>query len=75
MAEDVIAPDARALEFIQRADSDEIFPRVANQETAKTAWISKNLEVIHMTELRNYKVFERDFGYSRMRMMKCCMLI
>lgn len=62
VAEDIIARDARALGFIQRADSDEIFPRVANQETAKTAWISKNIEVIHMSELWNYKVFDETLN-------------
>ena len=37
-AHDLVARDARVVGLIQNSVSDEIFPRIANQETAKAAW-------------------------------------
>ncbi|XP_048422289.1 uncharacterized protein LOC125469239 [Pyrus x bretschneideri] len=37
--QDFISRDAKALGLIQGAVSDEIFPRIANQETANDAWM------------------------------------
>lgn len=38
VVQDLMAQEAKALRLIQGAVLDEIFSRIANQETAKAAW-------------------------------------
>ncbi|KAM0955117.1 hypothetical protein ACFX2A_024040 [Malus domestica] len=61
--------DARALGIIQGAVSDFIFPRIANEETAKAAWDTLQQEYIGDVKVRKVKLqsLRRDFEYTRMR--------
>ncbi|KAM1485555.1 hypothetical protein TB1_036396 [Malus domestica] len=61
--------DARALGIIQGAVSDTIFPRIANEETAKGAWEVLQQEYRGDTKVRKVKLqsLRRDFEYTRMR--------
>ncbi|KAM0969390.1 hypothetical protein COP2_018032 [Malus domestica] len=61
--------DAKALGIIQGAISDVIFPRIANEETAKTAWDTLQQEYRGDVKVRKVKLqsLRRDFEYTRMR--------
>ncbi|KAM1079184.1 hypothetical protein ACFX2B_013776 [Malus domestica] len=61
--------DARALGIIQGAVSDFIFPRIANEETAKAAWDTLQQEYRGDVKVRKVKLqsLRRDFEYTRMR--------
>ena len=61
--------DARALGIIQGVVSYTIFPRIANEETAKGAWEVLQQEYRGDTKVRNVKLqsLRRDFEYTRMR--------
>ncbi|XP_070661289.1 uncharacterized protein [Malus domestica] len=61
--------NARALGIIQGAVSDTIFPRIANEETAKGAWEVLQQGYRGDTKVRKVKLqsLRRDFEYTRMR--------
>ncbi|CAN6726057.1 unnamed protein product [Malus baccata var. baccata] len=61
--------DARALGIIQGAVSDTIFPRIANEKTAKGAWEVLQQEYKGDTKVRKVKLqsLRRDFEYTRMK--------
>ncbi|KAM2030938.1 hypothetical protein ACFX16_042257 [Malus domestica] len=60
--------DAKALGIIQGAVSDEIFPRISNFETSKTAWDVLQQEFRGDKKVRSVKLqcLRRDFEYTRM---------
>ncbi|CAL2253622.1 unnamed protein product [Prunus armeniaca] len=60
--------DARALGIIQGAVSDQIFPRIATQESAKAAWDILKQEFVGDKQVRSVKLrgLRRDFEYTRM---------
>ncbi|XP_070681678.1 uncharacterized protein [Malus domestica] len=61
--------DAKALGIIQGAISDVIFPRIANEETAKAAWDTLQQEYIGDVKVRKVKLqsLRRDFEYTCMK--------
>ncbi|CAL2228368.1 unnamed protein product [Prunus armeniaca] len=67
MRENVVK-DARALGIIQGAVSDQFFPRIATQETAKAAWDILKQEFAGDKKVRSLKLqgLRRDFDYTRM---------
>ncbi|KAM2898028.1 hypothetical protein COP2_007603 [Malus domestica] len=67
MRENVVK-DARALEIIQGAVSDQIFPRITTQESAKVMWDILKQEFVGDKQVRSVKLqgLRRDFEYTRM---------
>ncbi|XP_048436518.1 uncharacterized protein LOC125475589 [Pyrus x bretschneideri] len=67
MRENVVK-DARALGIIQGAVSDQIFPRIATQESAKVAWDILKQEFVGDKQVRSMKLqgLRRDFEYIHM---------
>ncbi|KAI5335543.1 hypothetical protein L3X38_025676 [Prunus dulcis] len=63
-----LVKDARALGIIQGAVSDQIFPRIATQESAKAAWDILKQEFVGDKQVRYVKLqgLRRDFEYTRM---------
>ncbi|XP_068309916.1 uncharacterized protein [Pyrus communis] len=69
VAQDLISRDAKALGLIQGVVSDEIFPRIANQETAKDAWDVLKQEFKGDAQVMVVKLqgICKDFEYARMK--------
>lgn len=67
--EENIAKDAKALGLIQSAVSDDIFPRIALQETAKDAWEILQKEFRGDKKVRSVRLqaLRRDFEYMCMQ--------
>ncbi|XP_016647074.1 PREDICTED: uncharacterized protein LOC107880314 [Prunus mume] len=65
----VYMQDAKALGIIQTVVSDQIFPRIANAETAKIAWDLLCGEYHGGDQVRSVKLqnLRREFEYARMR--------
>ncbi|CAN6693795.1 unnamed protein product [Malus baccata var. baccata] len=65
----VLMKDAKALGIIQNAVSDQIFPRIANAESAKMAWDLLYGEYHGGDQVRSVKLqnLRREFEYARMR--------
>ncbi|XP_024179138.1 uncharacterized protein LOC112185163 [Rosa chinensis] len=63
-----IKKDAKVLGILQNSVSDEIFPRITNEETAKAAWDVLLLEFKGSEKVRAVKLqsLRRDFEYTRM---------
>ncbi|KAB2632110.1 hypothetical protein D8674_028357 [Pyrus ussuriensis x Pyrus communis] len=63
-----VVKDAKALGIIQGAVSDQIFPRIATQESAKAAWDILKQEFVGDKQVRSVKLqgLRRDFEYTRM---------
>lgn len=63
-----VVKDARALAIIQGAVSDQIFPRIATQESAKAMWDILKQEFDGDKQVRSVKLqgLRRDFEYTRM---------
>nr|XP_011470671.1 PREDICTED: uncharacterized protein LOC105353321 [Fragaria vesca subsp. vesca] len=63
-----IKKDAKALGILQTAITDAIFPRIANERTAKGAWDVLKVEFKGSDKVRAVKVqfLRRDFEYTRM---------
>ncbi|TQD71588.1 hypothetical protein C1H46_042881 [Malus baccata] len=61
--------DAKALGIIQNAVSDQIFPRIANAESAKMAWDLLYGEYHGGDQVRSVKLQNliREFEYAKMR--------
>ncbi|BBG93432.1 Histone superfamily protein [Prunus dulcis] len=55
----LLMKDAKALGIIQGAVSDDIFPRISNEETSKDAW-----DVLH---IKSFMGLRRDFEYTRIK--------
>ncbi|KAI5347590.1 hypothetical protein L3X38_000477 [Prunus dulcis] len=68
MAE-ILMKDARALRLIQSAVSDQIFPRIVNEETSKGAWDILKQEFRGDKQVRSVKLqgLRREFEYTRMK--------
>ncbi|CAL2231983.1 unnamed protein product [Prunus armeniaca] len=68
MAE-LLMKDARAFGLIQSAVSDQLFPRIVNEETSKGAWDILKLEFRGDKQVRNVKLqgLRREFEYTRMK--------
>ena len=66
---EILMKDARALGMIQGAVSDQIFPRIVNEETSKRAWDILKGEFRGDKQVRNVKLqgLRRDFEYTRMK--------
>ncbi|KAM2091058.1 hypothetical protein ACFX1T_029593 [Malus domestica] len=66
---EILMKDARALGMIQGAVSDQIFPRIVNEETSKGAWDVLKGEFRGDKQVRNVKLqgLRRDFEYTRMK--------
>ncbi|CAN6570977.1 unnamed protein product [Malus baccata var. baccata] len=66
---EILMKDARALGMIQGAVSDQIFPRIVNEETSKGAWDALKGEFRGDKQVRNVKLqgLRRDFEYTRMK--------
>ncbi|CAL9020481.1 unnamed protein product [Prunus brigantina] len=65
----ILMKDARALGLIQSAVSDQLFPRIVNEETSKGAWDILKLEFKGDKQVRNVKLqgLRREFEYTRMK--------
>ncbi|CAN6704643.1 unnamed protein product [Malus baccata var. baccata] len=65
----VFMRDAKALEIIQNAVYDQIFPRIANADSAKMAWDLLYGEYHSGDQVRSVKLqnLRREFEYARMR--------
>ncbi|CAL8990057.1 unnamed protein product [Prunus brigantina] len=65
----VLMKDAKALGIIQNAVSDQIFPRIANADSAKMAWNLLYSEYHGGDQVRSVKLqnLRREFEYMRMR--------
>ncbi|CAL9003906.1 unnamed protein product [Prunus brigantina] len=61
--------DARAHGLIQGAVSDQIFPRIVNEETSKVAWDILKQEFRGDKQVRSVKLqgLRREFEYTRMK--------
>ncbi|XP_034208077.1 uncharacterized protein LOC117621618 [Prunus dulcis] len=68
MAE-ILMKDARALGLIQSAVSDQIFPRIVNEETSKSAWDILKQKFRGDKQVRSVKLqgLRREFEYTRMK--------
>ncbi|CAL9012706.1 unnamed protein product [Prunus brigantina] len=68
MAE-ILMKDARALGLIQSAVSDQIFPRIVNEETSKGAWDILKQEFRGDKQVRSVKLqgLHREFKYTQMK--------
>ncbi|XP_016651519.1 PREDICTED: uncharacterized protein LOC107881690 [Prunus mume] len=66
---EVLMKDACALGLIQSAVSDQLFPRIVNEETSKGAWDTPKLEFRGDKQVRNVKLqgLRREFEYTRMK--------
>ncbi|XP_070676311.1 uncharacterized protein [Malus domestica] len=66
---EILMNDARALGMIQGAVSDQIFPRIVNEETSKGAGDVLKGEFRGDKQVRNVKLqgLRRDFEYTRMK--------
>lgn len=60
--------NAKSLEIIQRAISDQIFPRIATQETTKSAYDVLKQEFVGDKQVKACKLqgLHHDFEYTRM---------
>ena len=69
MVAQILMKDARALGLIQSAVSDQLFPRIVNEETSKGAWDILKLEFRGDKQVRNVKLqgLRREFEYARMK--------
>ncbi|CAL2238017.1 unnamed protein product [Prunus armeniaca] len=69
MVVQTLMKDARALGLIQSAVSDQLFPRIVNEETSKGAWDILKLEFRGDKQVRNVKLqgLRREFEYTRMK--------
>ncbi|KAI5340789.1 hypothetical protein L3X38_020063 [Prunus dulcis] len=67
--EENVAKDTKALGLIQSAVFDEIFPKIALQESAKAAWEILQQEFRGDKKVRSVKLqaLRRDFEYTRMQ--------
>ncbi|KAI5337779.1 hypothetical protein L3X38_017050 [Prunus dulcis] len=65
----LLMKDAKALGIIQAAVSDDIFPRISNEETSKGAWDILHQEFHGDKQVRSIMLqgLRRDFEYTRMR--------
>ncbi|CAL2280507.1 unnamed protein product [Prunus armeniaca] len=65
----VLMKDAKALGIIQNAVSDQIFPQIANADSAKMAWNLLYSEYHDGDQVRSVKLqnLRREFEYMRMR--------
>nr|XP_017183598.2 uncharacterized protein LOC108171661 [Malus domestica] len=65
----IFMKDAKALGIIQNAVSDQIFPRIANADSAKMAWDLLYGEYHGGDQVRSVKLqnLRREFEYTRMR--------
>ncbi|CAL9001482.1 unnamed protein product, partial [Prunus brigantina] len=65
----LLMKDAKALGIIQGAVSNDIFPRISNEETSKGAWDILHQEFHGDKQVRSIKLqgLRRDFEYTRMR--------
>ncbi|KAI5341218.1 hypothetical protein L3X38_020492 [Prunus dulcis] len=65
----LLMKDAKALGIIQCAISDDIFPRISNEETSKGAWDILHQEFHGDKQVRSIMLqgLRRDFEYTRMR--------
>ncbi|KAI5325793.1 hypothetical protein L3X38_034867 [Prunus dulcis] len=65
----LLMKDAKALNIIQGAVSDDIFPRISNEETSKGAWDILHQEFHGDKQVRSIMLqgLRRDFEYTRMR--------
>ncbi|KAI5318138.1 hypothetical protein L3X38_037846 [Prunus dulcis] len=65
----ILMKDAKALGIIQNAVSDQIFPRIANADSAKMAWNLLYSEYHGGEHVRSVKLqnLRREFEYTRMR--------
>nr|XP_011459881.1 PREDICTED: uncharacterized protein LOC105350146 [Fragaria vesca subsp. vesca] len=63
-----IKKDAKTLRILQTVVTDAIFPRIANERTAKGAWNVLKVEFKGSNKVRDVKVqsLGRDFEYTRM---------
>ncbi|KAI5338054.1 hypothetical protein L3X38_017325 [Prunus dulcis] len=66
---ETLMKDARALGLIQGAVSDQIFPRIVNEETSKGAWDILKQEFRGDKQVRSVKLqgLRREFEYTRMK--------
>ncbi|CAL2236277.1 unnamed protein product [Prunus armeniaca] len=66
---EILMKDARALGLIQGAVSDQIFPRIVNEETSKGAWDILKQEFRGDKQVRSVKLqgLRREFEYTRMK--------
>ncbi|XP_021828372.1 uncharacterized protein LOC110768821 [Prunus avium] len=64
----ILMKDAKALGIIQNAVSDQIFPRIANADSAKVAWSLLYSEYHSGDQVRSVKLQNliREFEYMRM---------
>ncbi|KAI5317846.1 hypothetical protein L3X38_037553 [Prunus dulcis] len=69
MVAQILMKDARALGLIQSAVSDQLFPRIVNEETSKGAWDILKLEFRGDKQVRNVKLqgLRREFEYTGMK--------
>ncbi|CAL8990558.1 unnamed protein product, partial [Prunus brigantina] len=67
--EALLMKDAKALGIIQGAVSEDVFPRISNEETSKGAWDILHQEFHGDKQVRSIKLqgLRRDFEYTRMR--------
>nr|XP_017179516.2 uncharacterized protein LOC108169841 [Malus domestica] len=65
----IFMKDAKALDIIQSAVSDQIFPRITNADSAKVAWDLLYGEYHDGEQVRSVKLqnLRREFEYTRMR--------
>ncbi|KAI5345334.1 hypothetical protein L3X38_013211 [Prunus dulcis] len=65
----LLMKDAKALGIIQGAVSDDIFPRISNEETSKGAWDILHQEFHGDKQVKSIMLqgLHRDFEYTRMR--------
>ncbi|CAL9006850.1 unnamed protein product [Prunus brigantina] len=65
----ILMKDARALGLIQSAVSDQLFPRIVNEETSKGTWDILKLEFRGDKQVRNVKLqgLRREFEYTCMK--------
>ncbi|TQD93427.1 hypothetical protein C1H46_020946 [Malus baccata] len=61
--------DAKALGIIQNSVTDQVFPRIAHEETSKGAWDKLKEEYRGDVKVRKVKLqtLRRDFEYARMK--------
>ncbi|KAI5348361.1 hypothetical protein L3X38_001248 [Prunus dulcis] len=69
MVAQILMKDAHALGLIQSAVSDQLFPRIVNEETSKGAWDILKVEFRGDKQVGNVKLqgLRREFEYSRMK--------
>ncbi|CAL8155343.1 unnamed protein product [Prunus armeniaca] len=67
--EALLMKDAKALGIIQGVVSEDIFPRISNEETSKAAWDILHQEFHGDKQVRSIKLqgMRRDFEYTKMR--------